>query len=136
MPNKMFLHLHGIKGESKAARHVGEIEILSWAWSGRQRGQMLALGAPQGELSMKLTDDLNVTKARDKTSQTLFEACAAGKKFIEATVTTELVRDDGKLLQALVFKLKDVLITSIAANTEDFITLSFENGRLVYRVKD
>lgn len=137
MANQMFLKLEGVRGESRNPRHVGEIDILGWSWSGKQRQQMLALGAPQGELSSDSISDLTITKSRDSTSQVLFEACFSGKQFGEALVTTEHISATGSLNQTLIFKLKIVTVSSTGTKDNsgaEFVTLNFEKAEVGYRL--
>lgn len=53
MPNKMFLKLDGIFGDSRSPQHAGEIEILSWEWNGNQ---ILSPGRFVGNTISNLTE--------------------------------------------------------------------------------
>ena len=79
MPNKMFLKLAGVPGNSTSPRHFGEIEFIGWSFGGNQGQQTLALGAQQGGLGKNLLGDLTVSRIPDKSSQALMNALIAGK---------------------------------------------------------
>lgn len=124
----MFLKLSGVQSFSKAARHKGEIEILGWSWGTNQRVKMSGQGVPQGELTTYQNADLNITKTSDGVSQTLQEACLAGKQFSEAVVTTENVTSNGSLRFALIMTLTNVTVESFGTvdATTDFAAFRFE----------
>jgi type VI secretion system secreted protein Hcp len=134
MANKMFLKLDGIAGESKAARHFGEIEITSWSWNEAKTLEATALGAPAGELAKNLKTDLSVTKARDKSSDALEAACWNGRQFKEAVVTTEQFSESGDLRRSLAFQMTNVLIVSFAVNGNgaESVSLNFEKIEMKY----
>lgn len=138
MATKIFLKLDGVKGESKNARHINEIEVLSWSWGGKWKEKALASGAQQGELLSKMIEDLNITKEQDKTTQILLEACTMGKVFKSATLTMEQISSNGSPQKVACCGLKNLMVTSqqIGAGetgkSTEFVTFSFEEIKVEY----
>jgi type VI secretion system secreted protein Hcp len=105
----VFLKLGDIKGESKDAKHEGEIDVLSWSWGLSQTGNVgSGGGAGAGKANF---NDLNFMHALDKASPTLMLKCATGEHIKEAVLTA---RKAGKGQQDyLIIKMKEVFITSV-----------------------
>lgn len=124
MPQKMFLKLKGIKGESKNPRHHGEIEISSFTWGIKPQG---GIGAGGGGGAGKATvNDLIFSKNSDKTSPVLRVACHTGQPFAEGVLTLEEVSASGGLSRSGVIKLESVLIDFMTSDNEmDTVGLSF-----------
>jgi len=124
-----FLYLDGIRGESFAPRHIGEIELLSYQLGGRNG----ALGAASagGPGSARFTD-ITVTKNRDRLSPILFHASHAGRHFKEAVLTTEKIDPRGHLVRSIMFHLTSVLIDTVSSpnGQVEMITLSFGGMRM------
>ena len=91
----MSRELGGVHGAVKDARHFGEIGSTSQAFGG---------ASGEGERPKSLPGDPTVTKAADRTSSILLEACAAQKKFGQAVISIETVSERGRLLNAMVLK--------------------------------
>ncbi len=110
MASNIFAKIGTIKGESKDAKHPGEIDVLSWTWGVSQSGSMAhGGGGGAGKASFQ---DLIFTHRIDKATPLMLKACATGEHIPEATIA---VRKAGKGQQDfLVVKLSDVLITSVA----------------------
>lgn len=110
MASNIFAKIGTIKGESKDAKHPGEIDVLSWAWGVTQSGSMAyGGGGGAGKASFQ---DLTFTHHIDKATPLLLKACATGEHIPEATMT---VHKAGKAQQDyLIIKLSDVLIASVA----------------------
>jgi type VI secretion system secreted protein Hcp len=130
-----FLHIDGIPGESKDAKHKDEIDVLSWSW-----GETLPApanpgsGAATGKVAMT---DLQVSTNLSKASPQLLLACASGQRIKSAVLTG---RKPGKAQQEyLTFSLSDVLVTGYqtgGATAEaplDSISLNFSKIELSYR---
>jgi type VI secretion system secreted protein Hcp len=109
MVSNIFAKIGTIKGESKDAKHPGEIDVLSWAWGVTQTGSMAhGGGGGAGKASFQ---DLTFTHHVDKATPLLLKACATGEHIQEATFA---VRKAGMPQQDyLIIKLSDVLITSV-----------------------
>ena len=105
----VFLKLGDIKGESKDAKHAGEIDVLSWSWGVSQTGTAASGGgAGAGKVNFS---DLNFTHKVDKASPLLMKACATGQHVKEATLVS---RKAGKTQQEyLIIKMSDILVTGV-----------------------
>jgi type VI secretion system secreted protein Hcp len=105
----VFLKLGDIKGESKDAKHAGEIDVLSWSWGLSQSGTMASGGG--GGAGKAAFQDLSIMHGFDKSSPNLMKACATGEHIKEATLTA---RKAGKGQQEyIIIKMNDILITSV-----------------------
>ena len=104
-----FLKLGDIKGESKDAKHPGEIDVLSWSWGVSQTGTMGTGGG--GGAGKANFSDISIMHAVDKASPVLMQKCATGEHIKEGTLVS---RKAGKGQQEyLIVKLNDILITSV-----------------------
>jgi type VI secretion system secreted protein Hcp len=116
----MFLKLDGVKGESKDAKHAGEIHIESFSWGLSQTGAHgTGGGGGAGKVSVH---DISMTKHVDKSSPTLMLFCANGKHIANGLIT---VRKAGEHpLEYLKIKLADILVSSIqhAGHGSDLLT--------------
>jgi type VI secretion system secreted protein Hcp len=134
-----FLKLDGIPGESKDAKHKGEIDLESFSWgetnvvSGGGRG---GSGGGAGKVAMQ---DVHFTSRVNKASPLLFLACAMGKHIKEAVLTA---RKAGKGQQEyLIFKFRDLLISSYqiggaeAAGDVPMDQVSFNFSRIEYEYR-
>src|SRR5262245_6648499 len=108
----VFLKLGDIKGESKDAKHAGEIDVLSWSWGLSQSGTAgSGGGVGAGKVSF---NDLNFTHTIDKGSPLLMKACATGQHVKDGTLVS---RKAGKGQQEfLIIKMSDILVTSVQAS--------------------
>lgn len=106
----MFLKLEGLDGESRDAKHAGEIDILSWSWGLSNSGSAhVGGGAGAGKVNVQ---DISITKWIDKATPDLMSACCDGRHFTKAILT---VRKAGeKPLEYLIITMEEVLITSIS----------------------
>lgn len=113
----MFLKLEGIKGTSTMANHVGELELLSYSWGGKQIEQMFTVGA-ESELGTDIRNDFSASKYADTVSQQLIEACINGKRFNEAVLTIERVSKNNSVQTVKKIILKDSSIVSYQSGGE------------------
>lgn len=114
MPVDVFLKLGDIKGESKDAKHQGEIDVLSWSWGMSHTGASAGSGAGAGKA---IFNDLTFTQAVDRATPLLIKACASGEHLKEATL---VARKAGKGQQDyLIIKMSDILVTSVQASGTD-----------------
>jgi type VI secretion system secreted protein Hcp len=104
----MFLKLDGIKGESTANKHEGEIDIMSFSWGVSQSGT-LAFGGGGGAGKAQF-QDLNFSSRVNKASPQLFLSCASGTHIKEATLTARKAGE--KQQDFLIIKLNDILVSS------------------------
>src|SRR5262245_55358250 len=111
-----FLKLDGILGESKDAKHKGEIDLESFSWAESNPGA--PAGGGGGGAGKVHMDDLHVQMKMNKASPLLLLACASGQHIKQAVLTA---RKAGKeQLEFLVVKMTDVLVSSYqtAASTD------------------
>src|SRR5436190_2753704 len=109
MATDIFVKIGDIKGESLDDKHRDEIEVLSFSWGvTNATPKPGGGGAATGRADIQ---DLTIVHNVDKSSPLLMQACATGTHLKEVTVTQ---RKAGKGQQEfLVFKLNDVIITSV-----------------------
>jgi type VI secretion system secreted protein Hcp len=112
MASDIHIKIGDVKGESLDDKHKGEIEVLSWSWGAAQQGTMaMGGGAGAGKVSFQ---DFNFVHGVDKSSPVLWQACASGKHYPDATLT---VRKAGKDQQEyLIIKWKEVFVTSVTSS--------------------
>lgn len=135
MATDMFLMLDGIKGESQADKHAGEIEISSFSFGVHQVGSASSGGgAGTGKASF---DDLHVSKHADKATPILMQKCATGDHIKNAILT---VRKAGKDQQEYyVIKMTDLIVSSVANMGNDGeipseqVSLNFSTIEFTYK---
>lgn len=99
-----FLKIEGIQGGSDDSKHKGEIEIQSFSWGEAQ----VSSGGGGGGASKVQMQDFHFEMKTQKSSPTLFLACATGEHIKQALLTLR-----GSLqLEFLKIKLTDVLVSS------------------------
>jgi type VI secretion system secreted protein Hcp len=130
----VFLKIGDIKGESKDAKHPGEIDVLSWSWGVAQTG---SIGHGSGGGAGKANfSDLSFMHGFDKASPVLMKACATGEHIKEATL---VARKAGKGQQEyLIVKMKEVFITSVqpsgsSEHPMESVSLQFGSVDLEYK---
>ena len=106
----MFLKITGIDGESKDAKHPGEIDVLAWSWGMSQSGSFhIGGGGGAGKVNVQ---DISITKWVDKASANLMLFCSNGTHITDATL---YVRKAGKTpLEYIVIKMTKVMVTSVS----------------------
>ncbi len=125
-----FLKIDGIQGESRDAKHKGEIDLESFSWGEvNTAGQSGGGGAGAGRVQM---EDLHVVMKMNKASPVLLLACATGQHFKQAILTA---RKAGKAqLEFLVFKFTDLLVSSYQTgghtDLEPTDQVAFDFGRI------
>ena len=132
----LFLKIDGIPGESRDAKHKGEIDLEAFSWGATNQG---APGGGGGGGAGKVTmHDFHFTTRVNKASPLLFLSCATGKHLKQAILTA---RKAGKeQLEFLVYKFTDILISSYqVAGSEgadapmDQISFNFAQVEYQYR---
>ena len=132
-----FLKLDGIPGESRDAKHKGEIDLEAFSWGATNQGPHGGGGGGSGKVAMQ---DFHFTTRVNKASPLLFLSCATGKHIKQAILTA---RKAGKGQQEfLVFKFTDVLISSYqvggseAAPETPMDQISFNFGQIQYEYRE
>jgi type VI secretion system secreted protein Hcp len=128
-----FLKLDGILGESKDAKHAGEIELESFSF-----GETLSLaggggGGGAGKVQFR---DLHVVARTSKASPLLFLNCASGQHLKTGVLTA---RKAGKTpLEFLIITLTDVVVTAYEEGGDtitgptDQVSLNFGRIQIEY----
>lgn len=132
----LFLKIDGIEGESRDARHRGEIAIESFSWGEAQTGGGSSTGSGGGAGKVNIQDFHFVMKA-SKATPKLMIAVANGKHFPKAILTVRKAGGDQQ--EYLKWKLHDVMVTSYetGGNTGDLlptdqISLNFSKIEVEY----
>jgi type VI secretion system secreted protein Hcp len=132
-----FLKLDGIPGESRDAKHRGQIELQSFSWGEVQQRPPAGSGAGAGRVAVQ---DLLFIAQVGKASPKILLACAAGTHIATAVLTA---RRSGRAAQDfLVYSLMDVVISSYQTGgvegtdgPVDQVSLSFGRIRVEYRAQ-
>jgi type VI secretion system secreted protein Hcp len=135
----IFLKLEGIKGESKDAKHGGEIDVLSWSW-GFQRPSGATLGRPGTQ--PVCSHEMSITKTTDLASGPIIAAAATGRT-LDAKLT--VARSGAAPFEYLVVTMSGVTITSLQSSTLsgssvdgtlEIVSLAFRSATLEYKSQD
>jgi type VI secretion system secreted protein Hcp len=103
-----FLKIDGVQGESKDARHKGEIDVESYSFGASQSGSFAYGGG--GGAGKATFQDFHFVMRLNKASGKLMQACATGQHIKEATLTCR--KAGGKQVGFFVIKLSDLLVSS------------------------
>ncbi len=103
-----FLKIDGIQGESRDAKHQGEIELESFGWGEANAGS--PGGGGGGGAGKVQIEHLHVVMKMNKASPVLLLACATGQHFKQAVLTAR--RAGKSQLDFLIFTFSDVLVSS------------------------
>ncbi len=131
----VFLKLDGIEGESKDAKHKGEIDVESFSFGASNAGSSGGGGGGgAGKVSMH---DFSFTTRVSKASPKLFLACASGEHIKTALLTVR--KAGGQQHDFLKVTLSDVTVSGYAeagAETADVptdqVTMNFAKIQLSY----
>lgn len=134
-----FLKIDGIKGESRDAKHAGEIEIESFSWGLSNSGSTHAgggLGAGKAAFQ-----DFSFLSRISSASPRLMVSCATGEHFKQAVLTSRKAGD--KTNEYYTIKLSDVLVSSYQQSGEagdalpsDSFSLNFASIEVSYLQQD
>ena len=133
-----FLKIDGIAGESRDAKHKGEIDLEAFSWGATNQGAPGGGGGGGGGAGKVAMHDFHFTTRVNKASPLLFLSCATGKHLKQAILTA---RKAGKeQLEFLVYKFTDIMISSYqVAGSEgadapmDQISFNFAQVEYQYR---
>ena len=128
------LKLGEIKGESTAARHEGEIDILSWSWgASNPRAIAPRTGMSAGRVSIT---DLTLMKVADSATPKLFELVATGAHVPKAVLTVR--KGGGDQFEYVRITLEDVIVSALQLSgagerPSESVSLSFGKVTVEYR---
>lgn len=136
MAMSIFARIGTIKGESQDAKHMDEIDVLSWSWGVSQSG--IAGHGGGGGAGKASFHDFIFTHHVDKASPLVMKACATGQHISDATIT---VRKAGNGQQEyLIITMTDLLVTSVSTSvsaegdtTIESVVLAFAKVDLEYK---
>ncbi len=133
----VYIKIGDIKGESQAAGHEEEIEVLSWSW-GVTRSDTGETGSTRTRGSAVVLD-LEISKVLEKSTPKLFDACVKGTNLPEAVLVIERQGQTGNF-KVLEITLSNVRITadSLAGSTEaiENVSMNFEEIEMRYFVQN
>lgn len=132
-----FLKIDGIPGESKDAKHKGDIDVGVWSW-GETASAPSAPGGGGGTGKVTI-QPFTFTSRISKASPLLMLACASGKHIKNAVLTAR--RGGQAQAEFLIMTFEEVLVSSYqtAAGGEDgsasldSVSLTFSKIRVEYR---
>jgi type VI secretion system secreted protein Hcp len=130
----MFIKITDIKGESLDAKHLGEIEVLSYSWGVSNSGS-----SPRGGPSPVVFSEFSFTTATSKASPLLFLKSASGERIPTIVLTAR--HSGANQEDYLKVTLTDVLITSYQTSggpvvgdfQGDGISLNFAKIEMEYK---
>ena len=113
MPADAYLKMTDLEGESTAANHEGEIELLAFSL-----GVSMPVGprstAGSAATEKAFAQDVNVTKNVDKASPQLVLSTAQGAQFKEAVISVNRTDGAGGQVEYVQYKMTDVIISNIS----------------------
>ena len=136
---EMFLKLDGVDGESLDHAHTNEIEILSWSWNTENP---VRWDLNQGGQSTKVKiHHIDIKKACDKASVTLYQNLVTGKHIKSAKITCR--KNDGEnKFEYLIVDLTDLMIAKVEwtgtgenQSLDETVHISFAEFKLTYLVQ-
>jgi type VI secretion system secreted protein Hcp len=113
--SNIHLKIGDIKGESIDSKHKDEIDVESWSWGASNSGSATSGGA--GGAGKVTFTDLTFVHSVDKSSPSLWRACATGEHIKDATLASAKKGKASK--DFIIIKMSDVLITSVSASQSD-----------------
>jgi type VI secretion system secreted protein Hcp len=117
-----FLKIDGIEGESKDAKHKGEIDLESFSFGATQSGTMQYGGG--GGAGKVQVQDFHFVMKTCKATPTLFLRCADGKHIPKAVLTAR--KAGGQQQEFLKWTFTDLIVSSFqtgASSSADVIPL-------------
>jgi len=109
MSTDFYLKMDPVKGESKADKHKGEIDILSFSF-GATQPHMAHSGGGAGAGKVDI-HDASFTHFVDRASADLMSACCKGTHFQKAVMIARKAGDNP--LDFLTYTFEDVLVSSV-----------------------
>ena len=125
----IIMDMPGVEGECQLKDFVGKIECLSYSHAVAM--QMTSDVSNKERTSGKPNvQDFTISKYMDKSSPVLNQSCCEGKKIGDCIVTVGR-NESGLVMPLIVYKLKDVLVSSVSAASSggdkpsETVTLNF-----------
>lgn len=128
MEVSIFLKLDGIEGEATDEGHEKEIKLSSFSFTAFNSSSYnnASKTVSKGQANM---GDIAYTKEVDKTSVTLFNACAAGKVIKTGVISFQANIGDDKKIDFLKYELDNVVVNTYSFSAS---SMADESGSLTY----
>jgi type VI secretion system secreted protein Hcp len=107
-----FIDIKGVEGECTATGFEKKIEIYSFSW-GASNPTTVGSGKEGLSAGKVSISSFNIMKKTEKSSATLFAACANGDHFDSATVTMRKAGGSAGQQGFLIYEFTDVMVESI-----------------------
>ena len=118
-----YLKIDTVDGESTAAGHDKEMQVMSWSFGASNPTSVGSGGMSAGKVHFQ---DFHFTKTIDKASPKLFLACVNGKHIPKAELTVAKPSADGKSITFMKYTFADIMVTSCTHSADPLIEeLSF-----------
>ncbi len=132
-----FLKIDGIPGESTDDKHKDWIEVLSYGFGINQPTSATASSSGGATAERANFQDFSITKALDKASPKLAQACADGSHIKEITLT--LNRAGGDKVKYMEYKLSECVVSAYhdggssgGSETLPIETVAFNYGKITW----
>ncbi|MGH9343691.1 MAG: Hcp family type VI secretion system effector [Terriglobia bacterium] len=135
-----YLKLDGVEGESQAAGHEKEIELLSWSWGASNPGSLhYGSGGGTGKASAQ---DFSCSLRIGKGSFNLVKFCSNGKHIASGILTARKTSGSGNPQDYLTITMTEVIISSFQTGGSggddvpiESISLNFAKFEYDYKVQ-
>ncbi|MEM7666606.1 MAG: type VI secretion system tube protein Hcp [Pseudomonadota bacterium] len=134
-----FLKLDGIEGEAVDDGHANEIKLSSCSFSAFNSSSYnnASKTVSKGQANM---GDIAGTKEVDKTSVSLFKACASGKVIPKGVISFQSNVGDDKKIDFLKYELDNVVINSYnfsaSGMADESFSLTYAKIKQIYDQRD
>jgi type VI secretion system secreted protein Hcp len=123
MNTKSYLRIDGVEGDSLAAGHLGDIDIVLYSWGSPtfadETMPRLSSGSPTNGVGV-----INVTKSPDKASYALNKAAVSGDHFSSMLLIVD--RDPYGYVPFMIYEMIDVIVFSLRTDQISGGTTVFE----------
>lgn len=139
MEVSVFLKLDGIEGEATDDGHDKEIKLTSCSFTAFNSSSYnnASKTVSKGQANM---GDIAFSKEVDKTSVSLFKACASGKVIPKGTISFQSNVGDDKKIDFLKYELENVVVNnynfSAAGMADESGSLTYAKIRQIYDQRD
>jgi len=104
-----YLKLDGVEGEATRKGYEKQLFLESFSWGAHNSQTRVGSGAGSGKVEIS---NFTVTKATDKSSAKLFQACCSGKHFPKAVLS--ILKAGGENpIDYLKYEFKELFVTDV-----------------------
>ena len=139
MEVSIFLKLDGIEGESTDEGHQNEIKLTSFSFTAFNSSSYnnASKTVSKGQANM---GDIAGTMEVDKTSVSLFKACASGKVIPKGVISFQSNVGDDKKIDFLKYELDNVVVNtynfSASSMADESFSLTYAKIKQIYDQRD